>query len=95
MNDYIELGPDDVIRDGDEIQVDEFVKVVPELVGMPIRRSTASKFRRPRSTLIRDAAIEVLREWLFTPGDGVEVAMYELRKAIGVSIEQLRKGGDE
>ena len=98
-NDYIVLTRGDVIREGDEERPSDFglrwYPVYASRVGSPVQSHPEYTFRRPRSTLILDAAIELLREGYrekHNLGKQAELAE-KLREAIGISIKELR--GDE
>jgi len=100
MNDYIELGPDDVIRGGDESRPKgiDLDWCECKYNGVLVSELPSYEFRRPRLTLIRDAAIELLRDaysGTFCSMSTFNVDLKNLREAIGISIEDLRKGGDE
>jgi hypothetical protein len=96
MDDYVPLGPDDEIREGDVSQLlgfsYEFVDRSSRLIGAKVRDYPGLLLKRPRSTLIRDAAIAVL-EWYFRDGSvgGAEDPMYELMRSVGVTEEWLRR----
>lgn len=100
-NDYIELGPDDVIREGDEQKycgdLCKWFPVYRERIGFKAKHDDGWIFRRPRSTLIRDAAIDLLEalEKDYREGDYIAVlaAKAKLEAALGKSKE-LRKGGE-
>lgn len=94
-DDYIELNdPNEVIREGDELKIknsDTDWAPCESCVGDSIGEDRHFAFRRPRSTVIRDAAIELLRK-VYAERD--EEYMHEeypaLRKALGLTIEELR-----
>jgi len=97
MDDYVPLGPNDEIREGDINQLLGFSYEFPvdgssRLIGAKVRDTPGLLLKRPRSTLIRDAAIAVL-EWYFRDGSvgGAEDPMYELMRAVGVTEEWLRR----
>jgi len=105
MNDYIELGPDDVIREGDQFRPGWTPFTMPE-PGTKVSDYPNIKFLRLRSEFIRDAAIELLRdaygdnEMAFAIEDETYTTIKgmlvkKLREAIGISVEDLRKGGEE
>jgi hypothetical protein len=91
MDDYIPLGLDDEIREGDVLDTPKRTFVKP-VVGSKVRDYPGLRMKRPRSMVIRDAAIAVL-EWYFRDGSvgGAEDPMYELMRAVGVTEEWLRK----
>ncbi len=67
-SDYIELGPGDVIQRGDErtgydeeLDISGWFPVEASMVGCS-QSEFHHKFRRPRSTLIRDAAFAVAKD---------------------------------
>jgi hypothetical protein len=108
MTDYIELKPDDVIRVGDEwsrIENDDDGPwwVLPEsigelkvgFIGDSAKQHPNIKFRRPRSTLIRETAVALLRYMygsaMFYGGFEID-KIKALREAIGISVEELREG---
>lgn len=89
MSDYIDLGPDDVIREGDEHLcpiTNRWKPAYQILIGKPVEDITA---RRPRSVVIRDAAIDLLRQ-IVAMELGLGYASEALREAIGISVEELR-----
>jgi hypothetical protein len=98
MTDYIDLKPDDVIREGDEWTCPSapgWGRTVDNtrFIGTTVESHSDFKFRRPRSTLIRDAAIDAAREWYW--GEGLEdmsLVIDALRETLGISVEQLREG---
>ena len=104
--DYMELGLEETIREGDFYILNSGTRslVVGNWIGLKVCESPW-KIYRPHSTLIRDAAIELLRDAYgddeiafgingdtYTTVKGSLVA--KLREAFGISIEQLRKGGE-
>lgn len=104
-SDYIELGPDDVIRERDEYQkpgLDRPWHKVKCWYGDKVSDWPNFAWRRPRSTLIRDAAIELLRKLYCDKYElkNVDESLIDrlfpgakkLREAIGISVEELREG---
>lgn len=93
-NDYIELGPDDVIREGDQFRPKGIPFTMPE-PGTKVSDYPNVKFLRLRSEFIKDAAIELLRAIDYRL-DGAKHILQDvtesLREAIGISIEELRGG---
>ncbi len=93
MSDCIDLGPDDILREGDEQKLREplcrWFPVYHERIGSKAACDEGWMFRRPRHTLIRDAAIELLRDALFFR-DCLTDSEDALREAIGISVEELR-----
>jgi hypothetical protein len=91
MDDCVPLGPDDEIREGDIFDTPNRTFVMP-VVGSKVRDYPGLRMKRPRSTVIRDAAIAVL-EWYFRDGSvgGAEDPMYALMAAVGVTEEWLRR----
>lgn len=96
-DDYIDLGPEDILRDGDQ---QRYISVMcgwfpvhHERIGFKATSDEGWIFRRPRSTLIRDAAIHVCKLWyaahLWNEGE-VPLSIVHLREVIGISIEELR-----
>jgi len=93
MSEYIELKPDDVIRPGDEFRPGLNPFAMP-VIGSKVSEYPNLKMLRPRHVVIRDAAIELLRG-AYSDDEYVDArALDDLRQAIGISIEDLRKGGD-
>ena len=94
MDDYIPLGPDETIREGDIFDTPNRTFVMP-VIGSKASDYPNLRLKRPRSTVIRDAAIDLL--WCFycerpkmletEPWPPAEA----LRLAVGVSVEDLRK----
>ncbi len=104
MTDYIDLTPDDILRVGDECQElvhrpdDEYWWTpVRGMFGKKVSEFSVFRFRRPRSTLIRDAAIELLRREYGRSRAYLTIAIFEnqfpeyraLREAVYISIEEL------
>ena len=101
---YVALGPDDVVREGDEVLKHhnmDWVLVDHWHFGKCDAWSSFI-FRRPRSTLIRDAAIEVLR-WHYIGRGRANAFLFEdacpaiknLREAIGLSLDDLLIGAKD
>ena len=101
MNDYIELGPDDVIREGDEYQQVAYngdnwwLRCVDDALGKPTKMFDRYRFRRPRSVAIRDAALDACREWYYGSAPMKARAMLNLVKTLGVTVEELRKPNEQ
>lgn len=88
MNDYIDLGPDAVIREGDEwsriendpgiywpiysITHTPFKEHGEPFIGRKAKDFKMMKFRRLRSVAIRDAAMALLVDYYQSIPDGVE-----------------------
>jgi hypothetical protein len=99
-DDYIELGQDDVIREGD-FHITNYGSHSP-FIGNWIGLSVCEcpwKVYRPRATAIRDAAVELLKElyemeasdrWHEKFDSFTLYAANKLRNAIGISFEELR-----
>lgn len=101
MSDYIDLGPDDVLREGDEQKLREplckWFPVYRERIGFKATSDEGWMFRRPRHALIRDAAIALLRYALNdcepdSPMRLLNDHLWELQDSIGVTAEELRGG---
>ena len=92
MDDYVLLGPDDEIREGDIFDTPHRTFVMP-VAGSKVRDYPGLRMKRPRSTVIRDAAIDLL--WYFYGADDRPSELWPpaeaLRQAVGVSVEELRQ----
>lgn len=92
MDDYVPLGPDEIIRDGDIFDTPNRTFVMP-VVGSKASDYPSLRLKRPRSTVIRDAAIDLL--WYFYVAEDGPTETWPpaeaLRSAVGVSVEDLRK----
>jgi hypothetical protein len=92
VTDYIELDLDETIREGDFylINSDARHSFIGNWIGLKVCEAPWEAYR-PRSTLIRDAAIEVLRG-AYSDDEYIDArALEDLRNAIGISIEELRE----
>ena len=92
MDDYIPLGPDETIREGDIFDTQNRTFVMP-VIGSKARDYPGLRLKRPRATVIRDAAIDLL--WYFYAADDRPTELWPpaeaLRQAVGVSVEELSK----
>lgn len=92
MDDYIPLGPDETIREGDIFDTPNRTFVMP-VIGSKVSDYPGLRLKRPRSTVIRDAAIDLL--WYFHVDDDRPTEPWPpaeaLRLAVGVSVEEIRK----
>lgn len=59
MSDYVQLGPDDVIREGDEFYSLQYKWEVVSKSSVGETVGGWLEYRRPRSTLIREALLRV------------------------------------
>ena len=101
MDDYVPLGPDETIRENDIFDTPNRTFVMP-VIGSKASDYLGLRLKRPRSTVIRDAAIALLRDAYIlddTTGGAyddvyIDVNLHlaeALREAIGISVEDLRK----
>lgn len=96
-DDYVELtDPEEVIREGDEFsgKRNPWGKSPPGFLGAKLKdfKPFAFRFRRPRSTVIRDAAEALLRAFygMYEAADSVWPEAKVLREALGKTVEELR-----
>lgn len=90
MNDYIPLGPDETIREGDIFDTPHRTFVMP-VIGSKASDYPNLRLKRPRSIVIRDAAIDLVKRLYYSDErifyDWSEVS--ELMDAVGVTVDDL------
>lgn len=95
-DDYIELtDPNEVIREGDILLWVSGARTEAEcMVGQKLGETVFVRIERPRSTVIRDAAVALLRACYGVPMNPIVESVWPeakaLREALGYTVEELR-----